>query len=146
MNEFSICVLISSPESGRPALLAPGKVIMPSESVASFGDLLDAHSGDVKFVCLEHELVEPTDPSEEVSPLEIRLPGPRSRMHTRSRKRVLHAHSQILGGRSEYFKSLLSGGFSETENARRSEHGVTTITVDDASYSTVFWMLRYVPV
>jgi hypothetical protein len=140
-NSFSICVMINTGDDTRPGILPPYRISVSGDLISSLGDLLDAKSGDVRFVCLEHEMEEPTL-DDDLSPLEARLPGARSKMHTRSRKRILHAHSQILKGRSEYFRSMLDGEFAESETARRSD-GVTTIMVDDASFQTVYWMLRY---
>ena len=143
-DEFSVCVLIGSPESARPTIFPPDILSVPVDFLNSFEDLLDAKTGDVRFICLEHELVEPTTSSENISSLELRPAGARSGMHTRSRKRVIHAHSQILRGRSEYFKSLLTGGFAETETARKTESGMTSVVVDDANFITIYWLLRWV--
>lgn len=52
-----------------------------------------------------------------------------------SRKRILYAHSEILEEKSEYFKDLLASGFSETQR-------YNTIIVDDASFSTLYWILQ----
>lgn len=104
--------------------------------------LLDSSTtADVRFLCFEHEA--PPTPSS--------LPSPPSRTSssstvsslcrnsTLSRPRILYAHSAILSHRSDYFLNLLLAGFQETSQA----NSTATIVIDDADFSTVYWMLHF---
>jgi hypothetical protein len=115
-GEYILSVQMASP-SYISAWLEPGQVVVPMDVITGLGDLLDSISGDVQFVCLEHTLKED------------------GRMI--SRKRAVYAHGEILRARSDYFKGLLDGGFRETEGSGR-----RTVLVDDASFDTVYWLLR----
>lgn len=107
---LTLCVQIGSP-SQKPTFTTPGEVVTPISLLEGLGALLDSATGDVQFVCLQH-------------------------VDGEARKRTIYAHSEILRARSEYFKSLLSGGFKETESKR------VTIVVDDADFDTVYWLLQ----
>lgn len=114
-------------ELGSVGWAQPGEVTVPRDVMAGLEQLLDSPSGDVQFVCLEHARA-PTSGSDY---------GGEGVEKLVSRKRVIYAHSEILKARSTYFKMLLDGGFKETEGQTR-----RTITVDDAGYDTVYWLLR----
>jgi hypothetical protein len=136
-NSFTLCVQIGSPSTHRPAFNLPDTVIVPPSVISGLANLLDSTTGDVQFVCLEHTAV----PAEGEHTAE----GDQSRIPTStmlSRKRIMYAHSEILKARSGYFKTLLSGGFAEMELAKSSDSQYVTIIVDDASYDTVYWMLK----
>lgn len=107
---LTLCVQIGSP-SQKPEFTTPGEVVAPITILEGLGALLDSSTGDVQFVCLQH-------------------------VDGEARKRTIYAHSEILRARSEYFKSLLSGGFKETESKR------VTVIVDDADFDTVYWLLQ----
>lgn len=136
-DSFSLCVQIGSPPSCKPSFTLPDSLVIPRSIIDGLGGLLDSTTGDVRFICLEHSTL-PLSPRDETSGDAT----PSSKMRTVSRKRVLYAHSNVLKARGEYFGDLLTGGFSESEIARRSEARCTTILVDDAGFETVFWMLR----
>jgi hypothetical protein len=116
-NGFTLCVQIGSPADFQPGFTRPEKVVAPISISSSLADLLDSASGDVHFVCLEH-----FERDEEFL----------------SRKRVIHAHSEILKARSDYFKSLLAAGFKEVEG----RGGKVTIVVEDADFVTMYWLLQ----
>lgn len=107
---FTLCVQLGSPAQLKPGFTVPETFMAPTSMLHALGSLVDSSSGDVQFVCLEHEA-------------------------TLSRKRILYAHSEILRARSDYFKSLLAGGFREVEGGK-------VVVVDDADYGTVYWMLQ----
>jgi hypothetical protein len=126
-DEFTLCVQIGSPAGSSPSFCLPGQLVVPESVVAGLQGLIDSPTGDVRFVCLEHLTVPVED---------------EDRLETQSRKRVLYAHSEVLKSRGDYFKDLLTGGFAESEVARRGDAKYTTILVDDAGFVTVYWMLR----
>ena len=120
--------VIGGAYDGNAQLAKPGQVLVPRDIIQGLEGLLDAPSGDVQFVCLEHARSSTTGDGDDEDKII-------------SRKRVIYAHSVILKARSEYFKMLLEGGFRETEG---SVQGKRTVLVDDASYDTVYWLLRYI--
>lgn len=65
--------------------------------------------------------------------------------HTFVRKRVIYAHSDVLRRRSEYFATMLSSSFSENANSiRPGERKVYTITIEEADFVTVYWLLKWI--
>ncbi|ORY30544.1 hypothetical protein BCR39DRAFT_528627 [Naematelia encephala] len=122
---FSICVQIGTCASEKAEFGLPGMWTVPRNMIDGLSGLLDSTTGDVRFVCLEHDTT--------------------SDKLTSSRKRVLYAHSQILKARGDYFADLLSLGFSEATTTPNTSTAMvrTTITVDDASFTTVYWMLKF---
>jgi len=129
-DEFSLCIQIGSPARNGPGFGLPDQLILPQSVIEGLKGLVDSPTGDVRFVCLEH--------------VPVSSEGEDGKAQTMSRKRVLYAHSDVLKARGDYFKDLLTGGFAESEVARRAETRYTTILVDDAGFDTVYWMLRYV--
>lgn len=129
-DEFMICIQIGSPARNGPGFGLPDQLVLPQSVIEGLRGLVDSPTGDVRFVCLEHVPV----PSE----------GEEGKAQTMSRRRVLYAHSDVLKARGDYFKDLLTGGFAESEVARRGETRYTTILVHDAGFDTVYWMLRWV--
>lgn len=130
-DAFALCIQIGSPDSSQPNFSRPGEQTVPRSVLHGLGDLLDSKTGDVRFVCLEHSTL-PSSPQ----------PDPdTNHHHTISRKRIVYAHSEVLKARCEYFRDLLTGGFSESEISKKSD-GTTTVIVDDAGFETVYWMLR----
>lgn len=120
---FTLCVQLSSPAHQKPDFTPPNQVVAPISLIQSLAGLLDSTSGDVQFVCLEH----------------CRRSGDgEGTEETVSRKRIIYAHSEILKIRSDYFKSLLAGGFKEVEG----RGGKVTVLVDDADFDTVYWLLQ----
>lgn len=72
------------------------------------------------------------------------------------RDRLLWAHSSILGARSEFFNDMLQSEFAEGQeqnlSTREIAHGETmqiqgrkvkTLRINDADFTTVYWLLRY---
>jgi hypothetical protein len=145
-NSFCLCVQIGSPADQKPAFNLPEMVYVPPSMISGLANMIDSKSGDMQFVCLEHSSF-PADPSRaDADPEDPQGKSERSLNPMLSRKRALYAHSEILRARSEYFKTLLGGEFAEMEHARSSESRHITIVVDDASFNTVYWMLKWVAV
>ncbi|THH30679.1 hypothetical protein EUX98_g3496 [Antrodiella citrinella] len=65
---------------------------------------------------------------------------------TVARKRIIYAHSDILKRRSDYFATMLNSSFSENvvENRAQGERKVYTIIVEEADFSTIYWLLKWV--
>ena len=133
-DSFSLVVQIAPPPTTGSSFTLPGRRIVPRSIIDGMGGLLDTQTGDVRFVCLEHRQMPALD--------DATSDASQRATQTLSRKRVLYAHSVVLRARGEYFDGLLSGGFSEGDQARRTESRCTTLLVDDASFDTVYWMLR----
>jgi hypothetical protein len=121
-------------------------VYVPPSMISGLANLIDSKSGDMHFVCLEHSSFPVDAHAADVGLEEALGKSERSPNPMLSRKRALYAHSEILRARSEYFKTLLGGEFAEMEHARSSESKHITIVVDDASFNTVYWMLKWVVV
>ncbi|WVQ81881.1 hypothetical protein IAT38_004008 [Cryptococcus sp. DSM 104549] len=141
---FRLCIWVGSCWSIGPEFKLPDHML--SSTMRGLGRLLDRDTGDVRFVCLEH-VVDPAQPGG-TSEADEAVPGvgglslsdttvTPSRPVIRSRKRVLYAHSDILEEKSGYFKDLLTSGFMESKR-------YTTVVVDDASFNTLYWVLRFV--
>lgn len=115
-------------------------------------------TGDVQFICLERrddaDYTEPDSPDTADTPLATphsrRSSGSSSSSsnatsasRTLARKRVIHAHSDILIRRSEYFATMLRSSFAET-SAAPGERRTYTIVVEEADFVTVYWLLKWV--
>lgn len=136
-DALKLCVYMEVAAPEKPRFSLPNDIAR--NTTKGLARLLDKKSGDVRFLCLEH-VYDQSQPSaahdrameaeseEDVSSIVKRL--------RQSRKRILYAHSEILEEKSEYFKDLLTSGFSETQR-------YNTIIVDDASFSTLYWILHY---
>lgn len=122
-DAFSIRVVVKhASEPGLPPLVHADQQFISRRITRMAGSFIDSiRTGDVRFLCLEHAGSE--------TPVEDR-----GRL---ARRRAVYAHSELLV-HTDYFKSTLSGGFAETSDA-----AVTTLLVDDASFSTVYWVLRW---
>jgi hypothetical protein len=143
-NSFCLCVQIGSPADQKPAFNLPEMVSVPPSMISGLANLIDSKSGDMQFVCLEHSSFPVDANAADAGPEEALGKSERSSNPMLSRKRALYAHSEILRARSEYFKTLLGGEFAEMEHARSSDSRHITIVVDDASFKTVYWMLKWV--
>lgn len=124
-DAFSIRVVIKhASEVGFPPLVQGDQQFVSRRITRMNAALLDSQrTGDVRFVCLEHQVC--GTPSNDEG-------------RTLVRRRVVYAHWELLV-HAEYFKATLAGGFSEAA----SDVGVTTLIVDDASFNTVYWVLRW---
>lgn len=60
-----------------------------------------------------------------------------------ARKRIIYAHSDILIPRSEYFATMLSSSFAENSAPVNGERKVYTVTVEEADFETMYWLLKY---
>ncbi|OWT39024.1 hypothetical protein C362_03187 [Cryptococcus neoformans Bt1] len=136
-DALKLCVYMEVAAPEKPKFSLPNDIAR--NTTKGLARLLDKKSGDVRFLCLEHvyDQSQPSaghdramevDSEEDVSKI--------VKLLRQSRKRILYAHSEILEEKSEYFKDLLASGFSETQR-------YNTIVVDDASFSTLYWILHY---
>lgn len=120
---------------------------------ASQANSLESDTGDVRFICLERlSQVQPSQPSPNVISTP-RRPGSAASTSSYSafsteltaRKRVIYAHSDIISRRSEYFATMLSSSFSEVGTGPApGERKVYTITVEEADFETIYWLLKWV--
>jgi len=125
-NAFTLCIRIEQEYGTTPAFQSDGKVTVPRDMIDAMAALIDVPNGaDVKFICLEHEILEGGDED-----------------GLRSRKRVIYANSQVLAARSPYFQDLFATSFQETSQG--SSDRFKTVVVESADFNTVYWMLRYV--
>ncbi|WWD18659.1 hypothetical protein CI109_103112 [Kwoniella shandongensis] len=146
---FVLCIWIGPRWETKGAFKVPDPVW--SSTLRGLGRLLDRDTGDVRFVCLEHTTNDHSqEPTQDLGITGRTEAGgtPESdaqssseststiKPSTLSRKRILYAHSDILEEKSEYFRDLLTSGFSESKR-------YTTIMVDDASFETLYWVLRF---
>ncbi|KAK8858764.1 hypothetical protein IAR55_002993 [Kwoniella newhampshirensis] len=137
---FVLCIWLGEHWTARYGFKVPDPTI--SRMIRGLGRLFDRDTGDVRFVCLEHAVDNSSVNQDDIrgSPDEsgLSLSGSvaKPRPAILSRKRILYAHSEFLEENSEYFKDLLTSGFSESKR-------YTTIVVDNASFDTLFWVLRY---
>lgn len=134
-DALKLCVYIEVAAPEKPRFRLPNDTAR--KTTKGLARLLDKKSGDVRFICLEHVYNQSQPPSvsgraTEVDPEEDLYD---IKVTRQSRKRILYAHSEILEEKSEYFKDLLTSGFAETER-------YNTIIVDDASFSTLYWILQ----
>lgn len=134
---FTLCIEIATPEAIGPAFSRPDKIEVDSALINGLRSLVDSTTGDVAFMCLEHDCpCTPTSEGDEEVAEETARPL------TVSRKRVIYAHSEILKSASDFFHALLTGEFEEAGRARRGEARHTPIMVDDADFKAVYWVLR----
>lgn len=59
------------------------------------------------------------------------------------RDRVLWAHSSILSARSEFFRVMLQSNFVEGQELIFDGRRVKALRMQDADFTTVYWLLRY---
>ncbi|WVF69008.1 hypothetical protein IAT40_003782 [Kwoniella sp. CBS 6097] len=157
---FKLCIWIGPKWDSRPAFTVP--VPVRSSTIRGLERLVDRDTGDIKFVCLEH-VVQPSAPGNEkgkkarrpdddgfregltglsLDPLVVVDHGSASaltwneRPKVVTRKRVIYAHGDILEEKSEYFRVMLTSGFSDSGR-------YNTITVDDGDFNTLYWVIRY---
>lgn len=111
-------------------------------------------TGDVQFICLERKDethdpdLAPESPSTEI-PVDRRSSISSSSLPsslTVARKRIIYAHSDILKRRSDYFATMLSSSFSEnsSDTKPQGERKMYTITVEEADFCTIYWLLKWV--
>ncbi|ADV22573.1 hypothetical protein I315_05874 [Cryptococcus gattii Ru294] len=120
-DALRLCVYIEVAAPEKPKFRLPNDIA--KKTTKGLARLLDKKSGDPSSVSGRATEV---DPEEDLSDIKVTR---------QSRKRILYAHSEILEEKSEYFKDLLTSGFAETER-------YNTIIVDDASFSTLYWILQ----
>ncbi len=138
----------------------PDTCHVPRSLVDSLVGLLDcSRTGDVRIIVRERGLVlsgsgggDGEISASQVLPYPIGTPWSSSLPETAEvvvRDRILYAHSAVLKARSCYFASMLDSDYSEV-NAQSSQAGVhggwrglATLTIPDADYATVYWMLRF---
>jgi hypothetical protein len=122
-DSFSIRIVVKhASEVGLPPLVHSDQQFVSRRITRMNGALLDSQrTGDVRFVCLEHQ--DSSTPTEYEGAM--------------ARRRIVYAHWELLV-HAEYFKATLAGGFSEASDA-----AVTTLIVDDAAFNTVYWVLRW---
>jgi hypothetical protein len=113
-----------------------------------------ADTGDVRFICLEKfnqelpsspiMISNATLPTSPASTTSSSSHSPFS-TQTTARKRVIYAHSDIISRRSEYFSTMLASSFSENAHPLvPGERKVYTITVEEADFETIYWLLKWV--
>ncbi|RXK37333.1 hypothetical protein M231_05399 [Tremella mesenterica] len=150
------------------------QVEVPTDMIMALGELLDTTPCDVRFVCAEHILnpgvsrdsgvvqghlhglhdsldrVGDVIGGDSSNARVIGGDGEETETETReepkllSRKRTIYAHSAILKARSEYFRDLLTGGFSEAQDKDSKSEGITTLVMLEEEFETVYWMLRFI--
>ncbi|EMD40932.1 hypothetical protein CERSUDRAFT_80584 [Gelatoporia subvermispora B] len=153
-DSFVICVQIHSPV-GPFYPQQPSAYYVPRDLLEGLEASLDnPNTGDVQFICLERMNTQAALSSTSPSSPTIPLPSGRRSASSQSssvpqivaRKRVIYAHSDILNRRSEYFATMLNSSFSE--NASNvlvpGERKVYTIVVEEADFTTVYWMLKWI--
>ncbi|KLT39448.1 hypothetical protein CC85DRAFT_288504 [Cutaneotrichosporon oleaginosum] len=121
-DSFSIRIVVKhASEVGLPPLVHSDQQFVSRRVTRMNAALLDSQrTGDVRFICLEHQ------------------DGPASADYEAvARRRIVYAHWEMLV-HAEYFKATLAGGFSEASDAT-----MTTLVVDDAAFNTVYWVLRW---
>lgn len=109
-------------------------------------------TGDVQFICLERkdsgELLDETPESPSTEVTQSRRSSSSTGTHPQSiaRKRIIYAHSDILKRRSEYFATMLNSSFAENLTGTRipGERKMYTITVEEADFVTIYWLLKWV--
>lgn len=123
-DAFAIRIVIKHvSEPGLPPMVHADQQFISRRVTRQMAGLLDSkRSGDVRFLCLEHA-------------------GLGTPVHDGSRpmarRRVIYAHSEILV-HIEYFKATLHGPFIEGTDSN-----LRTLVVDDAGFSTLYWVLRW---
>ncbi|TXT16001.1 hypothetical protein VHUM_00504 [Vanrija humicola] len=123
-DAFAIRIVIKHVSEPRlPPMVHANQQFISRRVTRQMAALLDSkRSGDVRFLCLEHA-------------------GLGTPVHDGSRpmarRRVIYAHSEILV-HVEYFKATLHGPFMEGADS-----SLRTLVVDDASFNTLYWVLRW---
>ncbi|TFY78515.1 hypothetical protein EWM64_g5496, partial [Hericium alpestre] len=149
-NSFVICIQIHSP-IGPFIPQHPSAYYVPRDLLDGLEASLDnPNTGDVQFVCLERMTVDPSLQSPTTPPHTALSESHRSssssshsfQTQTTARKRIIYAHSDILIRRSEYFATMLSSAFSE--NTQHGERKMYTVTVEEADFVTIYWLLKWV--
>ncbi|KAF5321587.1 hypothetical protein D9619_000469 [Psilocybe cf. subviscida] len=141
-DSFVLCVQIHSPV-GPSIPQQPSVYYVPRDLLDGIESSLDnPNTGDVRFVCLEKRATGENSPtfssysaiSDSTSAI---VP------HTIARKRVIYAHSDLLIRRSEYFATMLTSAFAENPGTASGERKLYTIVVEEATFETVYWLLKY---
>lgn len=146
-DSFVVCIQIHTP-NGPIFPLQPSAYYVPRELLEGLEASLDnPNTGDVMFVCLERVSPLPGSPSPSIaSQYSTSFSSQsiyRSSREYSARKRVIWAHADILIQRSEYFATMLSSSFAESATGP-SGRKIYTITVEEADFITVYWLLKWV--
>ncbi|GAB1519148.1 hypothetical protein RhiTH_002214 [Rhizoctonia solani] len=150
-NSFVLCIQIHTPV-GPQIPQQPSIYYVPKDLLEGIEASLDnSNTGDVQFVCLER-LDSTSSPPESSTPNSRRSSSESSAHPVLSspklvaRKRIIYAHSDILRSRGggEYFSTMFSSGFSENATPSPGERKIHTVVVEEADFSTIFWMLKWV--
>jgi hypothetical protein len=141
-DAFVLCLQIYSP-IGPMFPHHPVARYVPRELLEGLEASLDnANTGDVRFVCLERVTRSP--PSPDASTISRISSATHSGQGAFAfRKRVIWAHRDILIRRSEYFATMLDSSFVEA-SASTNDRQVSTIFVEEADFSTIYWLLKWV--
>ncbi|CAE7125732.1 unnamed protein product [Rhizoctonia solani] len=150
-NGFTLCIQIHTPV-GPQIPQQPSIYYVPKDLLEGIEASLDnANTGDVQFVCLER-LDSSSSPPGSSTPNSRRSSSESSAHPLQSssklvaRKRIIYAHSDILRSRGggEYFSTMFSSGFSENATPAPGERKIHTVIVEEADFTTVYWMLKWV--
>lgn len=130
-DAFSIRVVIKHvSEPNLPPMVHADQQFISRRVTRQAASFLDSiRTGDVRFVVLEHATGAVSAGSPEVAA---------DTGAGMARRRVIYAHSELLQ-HTEYFKAALGPAWSESADT-----GVRTLSVDDASFATLYWVLRWV--
>ncbi|KAI0638351.1 hypothetical protein C8Q77DRAFT_1049048 [Trametes polyzona] len=150
-DSFVICIQLHSPV-GPFYPQQPSAYYVPRDLLEGLEASLDnPNTGDVQFVCLERTTTHELDSSQTLSPGVPTSPRSTtssqssSASHTLARKRIIYAHSDILIRRSEYFATMLGSSFAENASTLLpGERKVYTIVVEEADFTTIYWLLKWV--
>lgn len=149
-DSFVICIQIHTPV-GPFFPQHPSAYYVPRDLLDGLESSLDnSNTGDVQFVCLErmpqdlrqaHSSVSPSPSAHSLRSSASSSYSP-FQSHSTVRKRIIYAHSDIITRRSDYFSTMLSSSFSE--NMATSERKIYVITVEEADFVTIYWLLKWV--
>ncbi|OCH94348.1 hypothetical protein OBBRIDRAFT_723203 [Obba rivulosa] len=153
-DSLVICVQIHSPV-GPFYPQQPEAYYVPRDLLDGLEASLDnSNTGDVQFVCLERmsaqEALSPASPASSTAQLSSSRRSSSSQSSSApqivARKRIIYAHSDVLVRRSDYFATMLNSSFSE--NAANmlmpGERKIYTVVVEEADFTTVYWMLKWI--
>lgn len=142
-DAFSIRVVVKhASEPSLPPMVHADQQFISRRVTRQAASFLDSvRTGDVRFLVLEHAPPPDASNSAAVSTaasITTAEPSePDGSAGGMARRRVIYAHSELLQ-HTEYFKAALGPSWSEGNDA-----GIRTLMVDDASFSTLYWVLRW---
>ncbi|EJT48667.1 hypothetical protein A1Q1_02304 [Trichosporon asahii var. asahii CBS 2479] len=130
-DAFSIRVVVKhASEPSLPPMVHADQQFISRRVTRQAASFLDSvRTGDVRFLVLEHA---PAPDSDSLEP-----PDTEPTSGGMARRRVIYAHSELLQ-HTDYFKAALGPSWSEGSDA-----GIRTLSVDDASFGTLYWVLRW---